>query len=47
LHSSPLYKDEAFCRILVKSRLFKGRERLKQALLKIKEGRRKNGGKNF
>lgn len=31
----------------VKSRLFKGRERLKQALLKMKEGREKNGGKNF
>jgi RNA polymerase sigma-70 factor (ECF subfamily) len=33
--------------LLVKSRLFKGRERLKQALLKMKEGREKNGGKNF
>ncbi|MFO7295041.1 MAG: RNA polymerase sigma factor [Caldicoprobacter sp.] len=31
----------------VKSRLFKGRERIKQALLKMKEGREKNGGKNL
>ncbi len=31
----------------VKSRLFKGREKLKQTLLKMKEGRGKNGGKNF
>lgn len=28
----------------VKSRLFKGREKLKQALLRMKEGRGKNGG---
>lgn len=31
----------------VKSRLFKGRERIKRALSKMKEGREKNGGENF